>query len=262
MSQVRRDLLLVRHAKSAWDDPSLNDHDRPLAPRGTKATRRMSDYLAQAEYRPDVVLCSSSRRTMDTLDGIRAALPRRARVELADELYLADANTLLKRLHGLNGKDRCAMLVGHNLGSRISPRSWSVRATPGCEHGSRSSSPLAPSWRSRSSARGQTSTPVLPESMISSLAVRRGRDGVRIPRNNHERVRRVDRCTCRSRRYTCRRAHRTSRDRLRQLVERRSVEELTQTPDLTDLPIRVAPELGTVIAARPSSGRSESDHPR
>ncbi|HEY5423872.1 MAG TPA: histidine phosphatase family protein [Ilumatobacteraceae bacterium] len=113
---MRRDLLLVRHAKSAWDDPSLNDHDRPLAPRGTKATRRMSAYLAQAEYRPDVVLCSSSRRTMDTLDGIRAALPRRARVELADELYLADANTLLKRLHGLNGKDRCAMLVGHNPG--------------------------------------------------------------------------------------------------------------------------------------------------
>ena len=66
----------------------------------------MSAYLTHAEYRPDVVLCSSSRRTVDTLDGIRAALPRRARVELADELHLADANTLLNRLHGLNGKDR------------------------------------------------------------------------------------------------------------------------------------------------------------
>jgi len=116
MSQVRRDLLLVRHAKSAWDDPSLNDHDRPLAPRGTKAVRRMSAYLTRAEYRPDVVLCSSSRRTVDTLDGIRGALPKRARVEVADDLYLADANTLLKRLHGLDGKDRCAMLVGHNPG--------------------------------------------------------------------------------------------------------------------------------------------------
>ena len=63
-----------------------------------------------------MVLCSSSRRTIDTLDGIRVALPKRARVELADELYLADANTLLKRLHELNGKVRCAMLVGHNPG--------------------------------------------------------------------------------------------------------------------------------------------------
>jgi len=76
----------------------------------------MSAYLTQAEYRPDVVLCSSSRRTVDTLDGIRVALPKRARVELADELYLADANTLLTRLHDLDDKDRCAMLVGHNPG--------------------------------------------------------------------------------------------------------------------------------------------------
>jgi phosphohistidine phosphatase len=107
---------MVRHAKSAWDDPSLADHDRPLAPRGTKALRRLTGYLTEAEYRPDVVLCSSSRRTADTLDGIRDALPKRARIELADELYLADANTLLTRLHGLNDKDRCAMLVGHNPG--------------------------------------------------------------------------------------------------------------------------------------------------
>jgi len=116
MARVHRDLLLVRHAKSAWDDPSLDDHDRPLAPRGKKAVRRMRAYLTQTEYRPDVVLCSSSRRTVDTLDGIRAALPKRVRVEVADELYLADADTWLERLHRLENKDRCAMFVGHNPG--------------------------------------------------------------------------------------------------------------------------------------------------
>src|SRR4249919_2403209 len=102
IARVRRDLLLLRHAKSAWDDPSLADHDRPLAPRGTKALRRLADYLTRAEYRPDVVLCSSARRTVETLDGIRSALPKRASVEIADELYGAHANTLLRRLHGLN----------------------------------------------------------------------------------------------------------------------------------------------------------------
>lgn len=114
MAHMRRDLLLVRHAKSAWDDPSLADHDRPLAPRGTKAVRRLREYLTRAEHRPDVVLCSSSRRTVDTLEGIRASLPKRASIELADDLYLADANTLLTRLHDLNGNVRCAMLIGHN----------------------------------------------------------------------------------------------------------------------------------------------------
>jgi phosphohistidine phosphatase len=113
---VRRDLLLVRHAKSAWDDPSLADHDRPLAPRGAKAVRRLTSFLTRAEYRPDVVLCSSARRTMDTLDGIRVALPKQARLEQSDELYMADASILLTRLHGLNDTDRCAMLVGHNPG--------------------------------------------------------------------------------------------------------------------------------------------------
>jgi phosphohistidine phosphatase len=113
---MRRDLLLVRHAKSAWDDPSLADYDRPLAPRGTKAVRRLRDYLTRTEHRPDVVLCSSSRRTVDTVEGIRVALPKRASIELADELYLADATTILTRLRALDGTVRCAMLVGHNPG--------------------------------------------------------------------------------------------------------------------------------------------------
>ncbi len=116
MTRVQRDLLLLRHAKSAWDDPSLHDHDRPLAPRGTKAVRRLRDHLTRSEHRPDVVLCSSSRRTVDTVEGIRAALPKHVGIELTDELYLADAATMLTRLHTLDDTVRCAMLVGHNPG--------------------------------------------------------------------------------------------------------------------------------------------------
>lgn len=114
---MRRDLLLVRHAKSAWDDPSLADHDRPLAPRGAKALRRLRDHLRSAGHRPDVVLCSSARRTVETLGGIRAALPKRTKVEITDELYLADADAMLALLHGHAGKVRCAMLIGHNPGT-------------------------------------------------------------------------------------------------------------------------------------------------
>jgi phosphohistidine phosphatase len=106
----------VRHAKSAWDDPSLADHDRPLAPRGAKAARRLRDHLAGAEHRPDLVLCSSSRRTSDTLDAIRAALPKRVLVEVEDALYLAGADDLLGRLHDVDGDVRCTMVIGHNPG--------------------------------------------------------------------------------------------------------------------------------------------------
>jgi phosphohistidine phosphatase len=115
---MRRHVLLVRHAKSAWDDPILNDHDRPLSARGKKAVVDLGDYLGGVQRRPDVVLCSSSRRTVDTLEGIRVALPRRARVEVAEELYLASANTMLSLLHDLDDDVRCAMLIGHNPGTQ------------------------------------------------------------------------------------------------------------------------------------------------
>jgi phosphohistidine phosphatase len=113
---VRRHLLLVRHAKSAWNDPSLADHDRPLAPRGERALLRLRDHLVRAEHRPTLVLCSSSRRTVDTLDGIRAALPKGAQIKVDDELYLADADDLLGRLHGIDGDVRGAMIIGHDPG--------------------------------------------------------------------------------------------------------------------------------------------------
>jgi phosphohistidine phosphatase len=114
MAGMRRDLLLLRHVKSAWDDPSLGDHDRPIAPRGKKALRQLRAYLKGTDYRPTVVLCSSARRTVDTLEGIRAAVPKRASIEVTDELYLASAGTLLARLQALDGTIGCAMVVGHN----------------------------------------------------------------------------------------------------------------------------------------------------
>lgn len=117
---MTRRLHLLRHAKSAWDDPSLDDHDRPLAPRGIKALPRLRDHLTRAGHRPDLVLCSSSRRTLDTLDGICAALPDQARVEVDAELYLADADELLARLRRLDDDPEhsvaCALLIGHNPG--------------------------------------------------------------------------------------------------------------------------------------------------
>ena len=76
--------------------------------------RRLRGFLKRTGYRPNLVLCSSSRRTVDTLNGIRAALPRRASIEVADELYLANADTLLARLRDVDDTIRCAMVVGHN----------------------------------------------------------------------------------------------------------------------------------------------------
>lgn len=106
-------MLVVRHAKSDWTDPSLADHDRPLAPRGIEALARMQDRLATGP-RPDLVLCSSARRALDTLAGIRPALPDAVEVEVERALYRADASALLDRLRTLGEDTGAVMIVGHN----------------------------------------------------------------------------------------------------------------------------------------------------
>lgn len=111
-----RQLVLVRHAKSAWDDPTLSDHDRPLATRGRRALPRLQSHLASLGREPDVVLCSSSRRTRDTLAGVRSAFPRAITVEVEERLYGASAGDLLGRLRNVDEAARCVVVIGHNPG--------------------------------------------------------------------------------------------------------------------------------------------------
>ena len=65
-----RQLFVLRHAKSSWDDPGLDDHDRPLAPRGQRAVKLLGEHLRDRGVEPDQVLCSSARRTRETLAGV------------------------------------------------------------------------------------------------------------------------------------------------------------------------------------------------
>src|SRR4051794_13061124 len=87
-------LYLLRHAKSTWDQP-VADRDRPLAPRGERAARRMSEHMQRHRIRPAVVLCSPATRARATLDLVAAGLGRAAAVEIDDRLYGADADDLL-----------------------------------------------------------------------------------------------------------------------------------------------------------------------
>src|SRR5437763_11388296 len=63
-------LFVLRHAKSSWDDPALADHDRPLAARGWRAVKTLAEHVRTSGIKPALVLCSSSRRTRETLDGL------------------------------------------------------------------------------------------------------------------------------------------------------------------------------------------------
>src|SRR5262249_51918664 len=108
-------LYLLRHAKSSWDDPALPDRERPLAPRGPRDAKRIAKHLARLKPEPELVLCSPSVRTRETLELVRAALGA-STVELDDALYAASADDLLARIHLVPDTVASVMLIGHNPG--------------------------------------------------------------------------------------------------------------------------------------------------
>jgi phosphohistidine phosphatase len=108
-------LLLLRHAKSSWDDPSLADRDRPLAPRGHRAAARMANHLRTDVPRPDLVLCSPALRTRETLDRMSNAFGD-AEVVVDDELYGAGEGELLERLRAVDDRFETVAVIGHNPG--------------------------------------------------------------------------------------------------------------------------------------------------
>jgi phosphohistidine phosphatase len=112
---MSRLLVLLRHAKSSWKT-GLADHDRPLAPRGSRAVAALRRHVAGAHLAPDLVLCSTARRAVDTWEGIAPACPPGTPVEFDPELYGANAGDLLRRLRQLPAATRCVLVVGHNPG--------------------------------------------------------------------------------------------------------------------------------------------------
>lgn len=110
-----RQLLLLRHAKSSWDDASTADRDRPLAPRGRRAAGAMRQAMQELGLTPDLVLVSPAVRTRETLDAL-TPWDEAPLIEVMDTLYLASAAQLLGTLRGVPETARSVLLVGHNPG--------------------------------------------------------------------------------------------------------------------------------------------------
>jgi phosphohistidine phosphatase len=109
-------LLLLRHAKSSRDNPRLDDFDRPLAKRGREAAPEIGQFLRHAKLFPDLVLCSTARRTQETAELALAELGRDATVRMLDALYLAAPEQILKAIHGADAKTKTLLVIGHNPG--------------------------------------------------------------------------------------------------------------------------------------------------
>jgi phosphohistidine phosphatase len=109
-------ILLLRHAKSSWDEDGLPDIDRPLAPRGEKDAPRIGKALRRQEPRPDCILSSTALRARQTVERLIEAADLSLKPKFLSNLYAASSNEILEIVRSLPDSCSCALLVGHNPG--------------------------------------------------------------------------------------------------------------------------------------------------
>ena len=93
----------------------MSDHARPLNPRGRQAATAMRAAMQQLELLPDLVLVSTAKRTLQTLDAL-APWSETPLVDPQDDLYLASADTLLSTIQATRETVRSLLVVAHNPG--------------------------------------------------------------------------------------------------------------------------------------------------
>ena len=111
-----RTLIFLRHAKSSWALPGLDDFDRPLNDRGNKTAPQMAKWLNDQQIKPDVLLCSPALRTRQTLAHIKPIIGQNSKDIIEHSLYLASSQTLLTIASELDDNFKTAILLGHNPG--------------------------------------------------------------------------------------------------------------------------------------------------
>jgi phosphohistidine phosphatase len=119
-------LFLVRHAKSSWDDPTLDDKDRPLNDRGKRDALKMSERLAERGVKPDLIISSPAVRALRTAEAFAEALDfERAGLLVKDQLYAAEPETLFEVIAAVADAHDVVMLFGHHPEITAVVQHWS-----------------------------------------------------------------------------------------------------------------------------------------
>ncbi|OOF09973.1 MULTISPECIES: SixA phosphatase family protein [Salinivibrio] len=107
-------LFLMRHAKSSWDDPSLDDHDRPLNPRGFRQAPLMAERLNAWVLQPQTIVTSSAQRAKDTAVLVAQTLNDKPPIIVDTALYTEHSGAITTAAKQLDERQQTAMVIGHN----------------------------------------------------------------------------------------------------------------------------------------------------
>lgn len=109
-------LLLMRHAKSSWDEKDQDDFDRPLSKRGKKNAPLMGEMFKDEKLKPEVILASAAVRTRQTAELVMEEMKFRGDVCFLNSLYLAEVEAYVKEIQRIPEEINCALVIGHNPG--------------------------------------------------------------------------------------------------------------------------------------------------
>jgi phosphohistidine phosphatase len=113
---MMKTLLVLRHAKSSWDDPRLADFDRPLNKRGKRDAPRMGELIRAEGLVPDLIISSSAKRALATAKLAAEASGYEGDIQTARRLYHAWPEEAVEVLNEVDDEITCVMIVGHNPG--------------------------------------------------------------------------------------------------------------------------------------------------
>jgi len=109
-------LCLMRHAKSDWNHPELEDAQRTLNGRGVKSAEFLAGFIVEQGWAPDHALCSTAVRARSTIKPLAEKLAGDCAIDYRDDLYMAMPATLLKAVQQLDDKNDTVLIVAHNPG--------------------------------------------------------------------------------------------------------------------------------------------------
>lgn len=109
-------ILLMRHAKSDWDDPDLDDFDRPLAKRGLEDAPRMGKALAKLGRLPSRIVSSPARRAIQTAELFAEGAGWKGKISVDANLYSAPGDAWVRALRALPDDAESALVVAHSPG--------------------------------------------------------------------------------------------------------------------------------------------------
>lgn len=108
-------LMLLRHAKSSWDDPDLEDADRPLTKRGIRASAEIGQHMLKQGLIPALTLCSPAQRARETWALVARELNQQPVTRFVADIYdFGEGDVLLEAIRREGGAEARLLVIGHN----------------------------------------------------------------------------------------------------------------------------------------------------